>query len=98
MYGHTIRAGDEAAWGGIMICADSDARARKWAEDMHWFWQNWATPFGQGKIELLIGSPDTITRRIEEAAEAIAINEMFLLLSQGINEPAARAPHRCGLP
>lgn len=88
VHGHAIQRGDEAAWGGIMICADSDARAQKWAEDMAWFWQNWATPFGQGNVELLIGSPDTLTRRIEAAAKAVPINEMFLLLPQGINGPA----------
>jgi alkanesulfonate monooxygenase SsuD/methylene tetrahydromethanopterin reductase-like flavin-dependent oxidoreductase (luciferase family) len=90
VYGHTVPRGNEAAWGGIMICADSDsdARAQKWAEDMKWFWKQWATSFGQGNVELLIGSPDTLTRRIEEAAQAIPINEMFLLLPQGINEPA----------
>ncbi len=70
-----------------MICADSDVQAQGWAEDMNWFWDLWPTAFGQGNVNRLIGSPDTLCRRIEEAAEVIPINEMFLLLPQGISEP-----------
>jgi len=87
VYGHTVEAGAEAAWGGLMICADSDAQAQEWAEDMNWFWDLWPTAFGQGNVNRLIGSPDTLCRRIEEAAAVIPINEMFLLLPQGISEP-----------
>ncbi len=88
VYGHTVAAGDEAAWGGIMICAPSDAEARAWADEMDWFWKLWPTAFGQGAVNWLVGSPDTITRQIEAAAAEIPINEMFLLLPQGIHEPA----------
>ena len=87
VYGHTVEPGAEAAWGGLMICADSDVQAQGWAEDMNWFWDLWPTAFGQGNVNRLIGSPDTLSRRIEEAAEVIPINEMFLLLPQGISEP-----------
>ncbi|MGR9091788.1 MAG: LLM class flavin-dependent oxidoreductase [Gammaproteobacteria bacterium] len=88
VYGHTVAPGDEAAWGGIMICAPSDEEARAWADEMDWFWKLWPTAFGQGAVNWLVGSPDTITRQIEEAAAEIPINEMFLLLPQGIHEPA----------
>jgi hypothetical protein len=54
---------------------------------MEWFWKLWPTAFGQGSVERLIGSPDTLSRRIEAAAATIPINEMFLLLPQGISEP-----------
>ncbi|MFT4563186.1 MAG: alkanesulfonate monooxygenase SsuD [Gammaproteobacteria bacterium] len=87
VYGHTVKPGDEAAWGGLMICAETDAKAKAWAEDMEWFWKLWPTAFGQGGVERLIGSPDTLSRRIEEAASTVPINEMFLLLPQGISEP-----------
>jgi alkanesulfonate monooxygenase SsuD/methylene tetrahydromethanopterin reductase-like flavin-dependent oxidoreductase (luciferase family) len=53
---------------------------------MLWFWDNWSKPFGQGYPELLIGDPDTVSRRIEEAARAFPINECFLLLPQGIHD------------
>jgi len=86
-YGHTVQPGAEAAWGGLMVCAETDAQAHAWAEDMEWFWKLWPTAFGQGSVERLIGSPDTITRRIEAAAAVVPINEMFLLLPQGIGEP-----------
>ena len=78
--------GDEAAWGGLMICAKTDAEAEALAHDMRWFWDAWATPFGQGAVNLLYGSPDTLTRQIEAAAAAVPINECFLILPQGIHD------------
>ena len=68
-----------------MICAETDEKAQAWAEDMRWFWNAWSTPFGQGLPELLIGSPDTLTRRIEEASAAVPIEETFLLIPQGLH-------------
>lgn len=87
VHGHAVTPGMEAAWGGLMICAETDAKARAMAEDMEWFWKLWPTAFGQGGVERLIGSPDTLSRRIEQASAMVPINEMFLLLPQGIAEP-----------
>lgn len=86
IHGRSVVPGDEACWGGIMICAKSDAEAEAMAADMKWFWANWATPFGQGAVELLIGSPDTLSRRIEQAAAAVSINEIFMIVPQGIHD------------
>ena len=69
-----------------MVCAKTDAQAQALAEDMRWFWNQWSVPFGQGLPELLIGSPDTLSRRIEEAARAVPIEECFLLIPQGIHD------------
>ncbi|MFN0091916.1 MAG: LLM class flavin-dependent oxidoreductase [Acidimicrobiales bacterium] len=87
-HGHDVKPGEEAAWGGLMICAPTDAEAQEWAEDMRWFWDRWALPFGQGYPELLIGSPDTLTRRIEEAAATFPLEECMLLIPQGIHTPS----------
>lgn len=84
LHGHDIAPGEEAGWGGMMICAETDAEAQAMAEDMRWFWDTWSTPFGQGLPELLIGSPDTLSARIEQAAGAVPIEECFLLIPQGI--------------
>jgi alkanesulfonate monooxygenase SsuD/methylene tetrahydromethanopterin reductase-like flavin-dependent oxidoreductase (luciferase family) len=78
--------GDEAAWGGLMICAPSDAEAHALAADMKWMWEQWAVPFGQPFPELLFGAPDTLSRRIEAAAKAVPINEMFLIIPQGLHD------------
>ena len=67
--GHTIKPGDEAAWGGLLVLADTDAAAKELAQDMLWFWDSWSKPFGQDYPELLIGDPDTVSRRIERAAK-----------------------------
>ena len=85
-HGHDVKAGEEAGWGGLMICAPTDAEAQEWAQDMVWFWNQWSMQFGQGLPKLLVGSPDTIAREIEAAAAAIPFRECFLLIPQGIHE------------
>ena len=87
VYGHDVPPGKEACWGGIMICAETDARAQALFEDMQWFWDTWATPFGQGLPELLVGSPDTLNKRIERISKAVPIDEAFLLIPAGIHTP-----------
>lgn len=84
-HGHNVKPGEEAAWGGLLICAPTDEQAYEWLEDMRWFWESWAVPFGQGMPKLLVGSPDTISRGIEQAAHAVPIEECFLLIPQGIH-------------
>ncbi len=86
-YGHDVSPGQEACWGGIMICAETDAEAQAQFEDMQWFWDTWATPFGQGVPELLVGSPDTLNKRIERISRAVPIDEAFLLIPAGIHTP-----------
>jgi alkanesulfonate monooxygenase SsuD/methylene tetrahydromethanopterin reductase-like flavin-dependent oxidoreductase (luciferase family) len=88
VHGHDVRPGDQACWGGIGICAETDEKAWKLFEDMEWFWKTWATPFGQGMPELLVGSPDTLNRRIEEVSRCVPIDEAFLLIPQGLHTPA----------
>ena len=87
-HGHDVPRGQEACWGGIMICAETDAQAQRLFEDMRWFWDTWATPFGQGMPELLVGSPDTIKKRIERVNASVPIDEAFLLIPAGLHTPA----------
>ena len=84
-HGHDVQPGDQACWGGIMICAETDEKAQALYEDMAWFWKTWATPFGQGVPELLVGSPDTLNRRIEQIGKAVPIKEAILLIPQGLH-------------
>lgn len=86
LHGYTPAPGDEAAWGGLMICAGTDAEAEALTSDMRWFWEEWAVPFGQGGVNTLFGSPDTLCRRIEEAASAVPLNEVFLIVPQGLHD------------
>ncbi len=87
-HGHDVPPGREACWGGVMICAETDAKAQALFRDMEWFWKTWAMPFGQGMPELLVGSPDTIKRRIERVAKAVPVEEAFLLIPAGLHTPA----------
>lgn len=84
-FGHQIATGDEAGWGGIAVCAATDAAAQEQLKDFRWFWDHWSAQFGQGFPEALVGSPDTISRRIEEAQTKLGFKECFLLLPQGIH-------------
>ncbi len=84
-HGHNIQPGDEAAWGGSLVCAPTMAKAQEWNQDMQWMWNEWFVPFGQGQPEWLVGDPDFISRRIEEASKTFPIKECFLLIPQGIS-------------
>ena len=88
-HGHIVEQGKQACWGGIMICAETDAKAQELYEDMAWFWKTWSTPFGQGLPELLVGSPDTLNKEIERIGKSVPIDEAILLIPQGILEPSA---------
>jgi len=88
-HGHIVEQGKQACWGGIMICAETDAKAQQLYEDMAWFWKTWSTPFGQGLPELLVGSPDTLNKEIERIGKSVPIDEAILLIPQGILEPSA---------
>ena len=86
-HGHSVKPGDQACWGGIMVCAETDAKAQALYEDMAWFWKTWAMPFGQGVPQLLVGSPDTLNQKIEAVSKAVPIEEAFLLIPQGLHTP-----------
>ena len=88
-HGHIVEQGKQACWGGIMICAETDAKAQELYEDMAWFWKTWSTPFGQGLPELLVGAPDTLNKEIERVGKSVPIDEAILLIPQGILEPSA---------
>ena len=88
-HGHNVEQGKQACWGGIMICAETDAKAQPLYEDMAWFWKTWSTPFGQGLPELLVGSPDTLNKEIERIGKSVPIDEAILLIPQGILDPSA---------
>ncbi|MEC8923651.1 MAG: LLM class flavin-dependent oxidoreductase [Actinomycetota bacterium] len=85
--GHHIEkpVGQEAAWGGIAVCAATDSDAQQQFQDMEWFWGKWGNQFGQGLPLKLVGSPDTISRQIEAAHQELGFDEIFLLIPQGIH-------------
>ncbi|MEC8204601.1 MAG: hypothetical protein VX075_14060, partial [Pseudomonadota bacterium] len=49
------------------------------------FQDKWPEQFGQGMPKLLVGSPVSLAREIEAAANAGPINECFLLIPQGLH-------------
>jgi alkanesulfonate monooxygenase SsuD/methylene tetrahydromethanopterin reductase-like flavin-dependent oxidoreductase (luciferase family) len=85
-HGRTVKNGEQAGWGGVFICAPTDAEAQEQLKDMLWFWNRWAIPFGQGVPELLVGSPDTIARRLDQVLQRLPQEEVVLLIPQGIHD------------
>jgi alkanesulfonate monooxygenase SsuD/methylene tetrahydromethanopterin reductase-like flavin-dependent oxidoreductase (luciferase family) len=83
-HGRTVPAGEEAAWGGYLVLADSTAEAQAWAEDCVWAWKTWYGPYGRRLPPLLVGDADAVSRRIEAAGRQVRFNEMVLLFGQGI--------------
>ncbi|MGD9601244.1 MAG: LLM class flavin-dependent oxidoreductase [Gammaproteobacteria bacterium] len=86
-WGHTIVDGAQVAWGGLLQCAPTDAEAMRRFEDYAWFWNKWSVPFGNPMPETLVGSPDTISRKIEAARQRFNPRECFLIIPQGL-QPA----------
>jgi alkanesulfonate monooxygenase SsuD/methylene tetrahydromethanopterin reductase-like flavin-dependent oxidoreductase (luciferase family) len=84
-WGHAIVDGAQVAWGGLMVCAPTDAAAQAQFEDLSWFWHKWSVPFGNPMPETLVGSPDTISRKIEAARRRVNPHECFLIIPQGIH-------------
>ncbi len=84
-FGHDIGDGSQAAWGGLMLCAPTDTDAMRQFEDFKWFWEKWSIPFGNQFPELLVGSPDTITRKIEAARARFNPQELFMIIPQGLH-------------
>ena len=83
-HGRTVEPGEEAAWGGYLVLADTKAEAEAWAEDCLWFWDTWSVPYGQARPALLIGDADSVSRQIEEAQKHISFNEAYFLFGQGV--------------
>jgi alkanesulfonate monooxygenase SsuD/methylene tetrahydromethanopterin reductase-like flavin-dependent oxidoreductase (luciferase family) len=85
-HGRSVPPGEEAAWGGYLVLADSAAEARAWAGDCRWYWETWCVPYGRSMPPLLVGDADDISRRIEAVLRHVRSNEMFFLFGQGILE------------
>ena len=83
-HGHRVPVGEEAAWGGYLVLADSRAEAEVWAEDCLWYWNTWCVPFGRAVPPLLVGDADTICRKLEQVSRHVTSNEVFLHFGQGI--------------
>jgi alkanesulfonate monooxygenase SsuD/methylene tetrahydromethanopterin reductase-like flavin-dependent oxidoreductase (luciferase family) len=95
-WGHELERGSEAAWGGILLCAPTDSEAQAQFEDMEWFWNAWSIPFGNLMPELLVGSPDTISAKIEAARHRFGPTEAVMIIPQGI-QPAGQVVDSIGL-
>jgi len=86
LHDDTPKPGEEAAWGGLMICAKTDNEAMELANDMKWMWEKWVILFGLPFPELLFGTPEKLNKRIKEVTKTIPTNEIFLMIPQGIHD------------
>jgi alkanesulfonate monooxygenase SsuD/methylene tetrahydromethanopterin reductase-like flavin-dependent oxidoreductase (luciferase family) len=83
-HGRSVPTGEEAAWGGYLVLADSTDEAEAWAEDCRWYWNTWCVPYGRSLPPMLVGDADTVSRKLEEVSRRVRTNEVFFLFGQGI--------------
>lgn len=81
--GREVKREDAAAWGGILMLADTEEKAQQLKDEHDWQFQQWFEPFGQGKANYIIGTPDQVTRQIEEAHDLLGFKEMWIQWGQG---------------
>lgn len=83
-HGLDVPRGKEIALGGqLAITRTAEEKAQVLA-DAEWFWETWGVPFGLGAPEMIVGTVDEVTRRIEYAVETLGTDEMFFLLGDGL--------------
>ena len=63
----------------------TDLQAQQDFEDMEWFGTTGLANSVRGMPLKLVGSPDTISRQIEEAHNRLGFDEVFFLIPQGIH-------------
>ena len=81
--GRDVAREDAAAWGGVLILADSKEKAQELKAEHDWYWKEWFVPFNQGIANYLIGTPDEISHQIEEAHDRLGFEEVWLQFGQG---------------
>ncbi|MCU1486525.1 MAG: luciferase-like protein [Actinomycetia bacterium] len=81
--GRDVSKADAAAWGGVLMLADTKEKAAELKAEHDWIWETFFLPFGQGYANCLIGTADQISDQIEQAQERLGFNEMWLQFGQG---------------
>ena len=81
--GRDVKREDAAAWGGVLMLTDSPEKAAAIKAEHDWYWETWFLPFKQGYANVMAGSPDQLTRIIEDAQQRLGFTEMFLQFGQG---------------
>jgi len=82
--GRSVAPGSELALGGQLILTENKSDLAALERDAKWFWDSWGVPFGLGAPEALVGDPDSVSRKIEQAIERIGTDEIFFLLGDGL--------------
>ena len=82
--GREVRPGTEIALGGQLVITRNAEETAQVMRDTEWFWNTWGIPFGLGTPEMLVGDPDTISRKIEFALNRLGTDELFFLLGDGL--------------
>jgi alkanesulfonate monooxygenase SsuD/methylene tetrahydromethanopterin reductase-like flavin-dependent oxidoreductase (luciferase family) len=83
-HGRSLRWGESIALGGFFAMASDVATAQRQADSYRWAHDEWFTPFGFPKGLELVGTPDTVSAQIETLHAALAFDEVFLWINQGL--------------
>jgi alkanesulfonate monooxygenase SsuD/methylene tetrahydromethanopterin reductase-like flavin-dependent oxidoreductase (luciferase family) len=91
--GNEVSREDAAAWGGAMIVRETREQAEEDAEVFEFITKEWFEPMGQKRLNLLVGTPDDVSERIEEAHKRLGFNECWLVFMQGLLPPETVSEH-----
>jgi alkanesulfonate monooxygenase SsuD/methylene tetrahydromethanopterin reductase-like flavin-dependent oxidoreductase (luciferase family) len=92
-HGREVSREDAAAWGGALIVRDTREQAEEDAKAFDFITKKWFEPMGQKPTEAIIGTPDDVTAKIEEAHERLGFNECWLIFMQGLLPPEIVGEH-----
>ena len=82
--GRKVTRGTEIALGGQLVITKDQEEKDMILSETKWFWDTWGVPFGLGAPEMLVGTVDEISRKIEYALEELGTDEMFFLIGDGL--------------
>ncbi|HEY3065988.1 MAG TPA: LLM class flavin-dependent oxidoreductase [Methylomirabilota bacterium] len=85
-HGRSLRWGESIALGGFFAMASAASEAQRQADGYRWAHEAWFTPFGFPKGLELVGDPDGVSAQLETLHRALAFDEVFLWINQGLSE------------
>ena len=84
--GRSVPTDEIAAWGGLLAISEDVNELDRQKADHWWYYDYWFGPFSQRRPMAVMGSPDEVSRIIENAHRRLGFNEVHLLFGQGYQE------------
>ena len=76
--------GEGIATGGTLCLADTPEQAQEMREQFDWLFESWFVPFGFPPGLVFQGTPEQVTKQIDEMQQALGFQELFLWVCRGL--------------